>query len=143
MSAKWNFLNLFELKILVYFIKLISLGNFKLDKLSNRLSKVQADNQIRFQDLENATLINDDKKTLAHLIKPLGLAERRSKALIRMSYEYNHKDWKGQPSILYGIGKYASDAYKIFCTDEWRSVDPKDGALVNYLNWLKSSHKAN
>jgi len=28
--------------------------NFKLDKLSNRLSKVQADNQLRFQDLENA-----------------------------------------------------------------------------------------
>ena len=28
--------------------------NFKLDKLSNRLSKVQADNQIRFQDLESA-----------------------------------------------------------------------------------------
>jgi len=28
--------------------------NFKLDKLSNRLSKVQADNQIRFQDIENA-----------------------------------------------------------------------------------------
>ena len=28
--------------------------NFKLDKLSNRLSKVQADNQLRFQDVENA-----------------------------------------------------------------------------------------
>jgi tol-pal system protein YbgF len=27
--------------------------NFKLDKLSNRVSKVQADNQIRFQDIEN------------------------------------------------------------------------------------------
>ena len=27
--------------------------NFKLDKLSNRMSKVQADNQARFQDLEN------------------------------------------------------------------------------------------
>ena len=27
--------------------------NFKLDKLSNRLSKIQADNQIRFQDIEN------------------------------------------------------------------------------------------
>ena len=27
--------------------------NFKLDKLSSRMSKVQADNQIRFQDLEN------------------------------------------------------------------------------------------
>ena len=27
--------------------------NFKLDKLSNRLSKMQADNQLRFQQLEN------------------------------------------------------------------------------------------
>ncbi len=34
--------------------------NFKLDKLSNRLSKVQADNQIRFQDIETA-LISDEE----------------------------------------------------------------------------------
>ena len=33
--------------------------NFKLDKLSNRLSKVQADNQIRFQDLEKSTPDNE------------------------------------------------------------------------------------
>ena len=32
--------------------------NFKLDKLSNSLSKVQADNQVRFQDIEN--FINND-----------------------------------------------------------------------------------
>ncbi len=38
--------------------------NFKLDKLSNRLSKVQADNQIRFQDLENASITNDSLKSL-------------------------------------------------------------------------------
>ena len=38
--------------------------NFKLDKLSNRLSKVQADNQIRFQDIENGIISGDDiKKT--------------------------------------------------------------------------------
>ena len=30
--------------------------NFKLDKLSNRMSKAQADNQIRFQDLEKSSL---------------------------------------------------------------------------------------
>ncbi len=30
--------------------------NFKLDKLSNRISKVQADNQMRFQDLEGLAL---------------------------------------------------------------------------------------
>ena len=35
--------------------------NFKLDKLSNRLSKVQADNQIRFQDIEKSTSIDETK----------------------------------------------------------------------------------
>ena len=30
--------------------------NFKLDKLSNRLSKVQADNQLRFQELESGNI---------------------------------------------------------------------------------------
>ena len=43
--------------------------NFKLDKLSNRLSKVQADNQIRFQQLENNTITkinnNDENKMVA------------------------------------------------------------------------------
>jgi len=46
--------------------------NFKLDKLSNRLSKIQADNQIRFQDIENTLpsgeasqrLISKSKKKL-------------------------------------------------------------------------------
>ncbi len=32
--------------------------NFKIDKLSSRLSKVQADNQLRFQQLENGSVIN-------------------------------------------------------------------------------------
>ena len=36
--------------------------NFKIDKLSNRLSKVQADNQIRFQDIENFITSTDDTK---------------------------------------------------------------------------------
>ena len=38
--------------------------NFKLDKLSNRMSKVQADNQIRFQDLENLAAGDETKKKL-------------------------------------------------------------------------------
>ena len=33
--------------------------NFKLDKLSNRLSKIQADNQVRFQDIESS--LSSDK----------------------------------------------------------------------------------
>ncbi len=42
--------------------------NFKLDKLSNRLSKVQADNQIRFQDIENALVSEDGSKKIT--LKP-------------------------------------------------------------------------
>jgi tol-pal system protein YbgF len=42
--------------------------NFKLDKLSNRLSKIQADNQIRFQDIETA--INSDVVTDKLTSKP-------------------------------------------------------------------------
>ena len=39
--------------------------NFKLDKLSNRLSKVQADNQLRFQDLENGLILDDGAKKVS------------------------------------------------------------------------------
>ena len=39
--------------------------NFKLDKLSNRMSKVQADNQIRFQDLETGITGNNNEKKLS------------------------------------------------------------------------------
>jgi len=39
--------------------------NFKLDKLSNRLSKVQADNQIRFQDIENGITSEDGSKKIS------------------------------------------------------------------------------
>ncbi len=43
--------------------------NFKLDKLSNRMSKVQADNQIRFQDLESALYSEDTNKKITKKIK--------------------------------------------------------------------------
>ena len=39
--------------------------NFKLDKLSNRLSKVQADNQIRFQDLEKGLPLDEDRQKVS------------------------------------------------------------------------------
>ena len=37
--------------------------NFKIDKLSSRLSKVQADNQLRFQQLENASIVDSGNNT--------------------------------------------------------------------------------
>jgi tol-pal system protein YbgF len=38
--------------------------NFKIDKLSNRLSKVQADNQLRFQDIESSLTSGEAIKNL-------------------------------------------------------------------------------
>jgi tol-pal system protein YbgF len=38
--------------------------NFKIDKLSNRLSKVQADNQLRFQEIENSLSSGEVSKKL-------------------------------------------------------------------------------
>ena len=42
--------------------------NFKLDKLSNRLSKVQADNQIRFQQLESGMPVDENSKKITKKI---------------------------------------------------------------------------
>ena len=81
-------------------------------------------------------LADADYDELIKLIQPLGLSQRRAKALKNMSYEYIHKDWESDATKLYGIGKYGSDAYRIFCKGEWREVEPKDGALVNYRNYL-------
>ena len=42
--------------------------NFKIDKLSNRLSKIQADNQVRFQDIEsslNSGILNESSPKLS------------------------------------------------------------------------------
>ena len=55
--------------------------NFKIDKLSNRLSKLQADNQLRFQNLENSLssgeisqkLTSDPKKQLPGSSQPQDL----------------------------------------------------------------------
>jgi len=44
--------------------------NFKLDKLSNRITKVQTDNQMRFQDLEQ-TLLNNGEKVNSKVVKEL------------------------------------------------------------------------
>ncbi len=43
--------------------------NFKLDKLSNRLSKLQADNQIRFQEIEEALSSGEDLSKVSKKFK--------------------------------------------------------------------------
>ena len=84
-------------------------------------------------------LADADLNELVTLIQPIGLSQRRAKALKQMSYEFIHSDWKDDPASLYGIGKYAADAYRIFVLEDWKNTEPKDGALVNYVNWRRSN----
>ena len=78
---------------------------------------------------------NEDE--LRSIIQDLGMANKRSKTLIRMSKEYISGNWKNAID-LHGIGKYGSDSDRMFYLGEWRSVEPKDGALVGYKKFLES-----
>jgi len=49
--------------------------NFKLDKLSSRITKVQSDNQVRFQDLEGSNLNQDLKSDNKEIKKLPGSSE--------------------------------------------------------------------
>jgi methyl-CpG-binding domain protein 4 len=81
---------------------------------------------------------NDDD--LYDIIKSLGLANKRVKTLKRFSHEYLTENWKTAKQ-LHGCGKYADDAWRIFCKGDWRDVDPSDHALNKYHDWLKEENK--
>ena len=87
-------------------------------------------------------MTNANPDFLAKILKPLGLYNRRSKALIRFSREYLSSEWE-MPSDLYGCGKYADDCYKVFCLGMWKDVSPTDHALNDYVEWLQKKEASN
>lgn len=72
---------------------------------------------------------------IANMIHSLGLHKKRANMIQRFSVEYMRDDW-ADVSELHGIGKYASDAYTIFCEGRWREVIPNDHMLLKYWEWL-------
>jgi methyl-CpG-binding domain protein 4 len=74
---------------------------------------------------------------MADLVKPLGLYNRRTKALMRMSQDFIDKAVDVDVSEFYGIGKYAADSYRIFVLGELpASVDAVDDKeLKKYVEW--------
>ena len=87
----------------------------------------------KYPDAE--TMRDSDPAELYDILKPLGLANKRVKTLKRFSSEYLYKEWK-TASELYGCGKYANDAWRIFCKGDWTEVKPEDHALNLYHDWL-------
>lgn len=84
--------------------------------------------------LHMATADPDD---LRALLSQLGLQNRRTASLIRMSTAYACL-WDGRdPMDLPGIGKYGSDSYRIFVRGEL-DVGPTDKQLRKYLEWIAS-----
>ena len=64
--------------------------NFKLDKLSNKLSKVQQDNQLRFEQIEQTSILNTNNKSVTSLPKKekiLNNEEKTKKKLLPGSSE--------------------------------------------------------
>ena len=67
--------------------------NFKLDNLSTKLSKVQQDNQIRFEQIENSSNNNTNKNALTSLPKTeqkLGNEEVNQKKSYLVHQNLNH-----------------------------------------------------
>ncbi|XP_074582054.1 uncharacterized protein LOC141838447 isoform X2 [Curcuma longa] len=76
-----------------------------------------------------------DEKEVEEIIRPLGLQKKRAKMLKRFSCEYIRNDWV-YVTELHGIGKYAADAYAIFCNGKMKEVTPRDHKLVAYWKLL-------
>ncbi|KAL5570622.1 hypothetical protein UlMin_027197 [Ulmus minor] len=71
------------------------------------------------------------------IIQPLGLQKKRAIMIQRFSHEYLEENWT-HVTQLHGIGKYAADAYAIFCTGKWERVKPTDYMLNYYWEFLFS-----
>ncbi|HIL27363.1 MAG TPA: hypothetical protein EYG21_08295 [Nitrospinaceae bacterium] len=82
------------------------------------------------------SIILTTEEELKEYLKPLGLSNKRAKTLIRFSREYLATPWE-TASELHGCGKYADDAWHIFCVGDWENVAPRDRALNYYYTYLK------
>jgi len=82
------------------------------------------------------SLLQGNMEDIMEIVKPLGMWKKRSATLLKMTSEYLEKAWT-YPFEIFGIGKYATDAYLIFCCGKWNEVLPEDHMLVHYVNFLQ------
>lgn len=93
--------------------------------------------EVIFQRWPDAKSLSEaDDAELTEVIRSLGMWKKRVNTLKKMSAQYHEGKWTDVLQ-LHGVGKYASDAYRIFVIGEWRNVEPKDHALSDYHNFLK------
>ena len=75
--------------------------------------------------------LNTTEETIKKIIQPLGMLNIRYNRLKRMSKDY--LTWDGDDAtMLYGIGKYGSDSYRLFYKNEIPN-DIGDHELKRYV----------
>lgn len=96
--------------------------------------------EVIFQRWPDAKSLSEaDEAELTEVIRSLGMWKKRVNTLKKMSDQYRRGEWSDVIQ-LHGVGKYASDAYRIFVLGEWQSVQPNDHALNDYHNFLKNHY---
>ncbi len=97
--------------------------------------------EVLFQKWPNALALSQaNDADLEETIKTLGMQKKRTQTLKRMSAQFHSAQWK-DVNELHGVGKYASDAYRIFILGDWQNVQPKDHALNAYHDHLKNLYR--
>ncbi|KQJ81382.1 uncharacterized protein LOC100825070 isoform X2 [Brachypodium distachyon] len=78
---------------------------------------------------------NADPKKMEAYLAPLGLQSVKTRNIQKLSKQYVEEDWK-YVTELCGVGKYAADAYSIFCAGRATEVVPEDHKLVDYWKYV-------
>ncbi|KAM0846068.1 hypothetical protein ACQ4PT_055921 [Festuca glaucescens] len=79
--------------------------------------------------------VNADPEKMAGYLAYLGLQRVKTTRIQKFSKEYVEKEWT-YITELCGVGKYAADAYAIFCAGRAIEVVPKDHKLVDYWKYV-------
>lgn len=87
----------------------------------------------RYPDAQTAYTADPEK--MAEYLAPLGLQRVKTNRIQKFSKAYVGEEWT-YITELCGVGKYAADAYAIFCAGRANEVVPKDHKLVDYWNYV-------
>ena len=82
--------------------------------------------------------LSSDPEEVKEVIRPLGFYNRRERTIRRMSEDYLTWD-KIDASVLYGIGQYGSESYRIFFLGQ--RFEPQDKELRRYLGYPQLEKK--
>jgi methyl-CpG-binding domain protein 4 len=97
------------------------------------------------------TVTFTSEEEIVGVLRPLGLQNRRVRTIMRLSREWCDKGYgpffggrpKGDSVIgLPGIGKYASDSYRMFVDPGEIVEDVRDKELRKYVAWAKERKDA-